>query len=183
VYTVTHILTDQEAVDLRDDLIEKYPLDAPVDPPVEPPIIEPPPIDPEPPVQPPDPNMQNMRFEDVFGSSLELPESSARPKIYPMVDFQIHKTAGMSMAIQLPEITGTANLSIMKASSRYGPNGVRTAHFSYHRDFDHPIASQKWGDTALNIPLDESDSRRVLYLNVKMDVAPFGLQIQPAISI
>jgi len=182
MYEVTHILTDQEAVDLRDDLLTAYPLDE-LPPPIDPEPDPGPPIDPEPPVQPPDPTMQNMRFEDVFGSSLELPESSARPKIYPMVDFRVNKIAGMSMAIQLPEITDTANLSIMKASSRYGPNGVRTAHFSYHRDFDHPLASQNWGDTALNIVLDQSDSRRVIYLNVKMDVAPFGLQIQPAISI
>ncbi|MBU8921772.1 MAG: hypothetical protein KOO63_08130 [Bacteroidales bacterium] len=176
-FELRHILSDEEAVDLRDDLIAAYPLAAI---PPEPPTPEPPAPDPTP---TPDPEMYNLPFRGVFGSNLQLPTGS-RPKVYPMKDFRVRRSA-MCMAIKLPVITGPTRLVISKASSRYGPGGIRHAQFTYHRDFDHPLEKRNWGDTSLSITLDTPDSRRTIFLNVKLvdnDTVPWGLQIQAIVS-
>ena len=171
MHTVKHILTDQEAVTLRDDLLEKYPLDPPTEPPVDPPVEPPSPINPA---------MDNRSFAQVFGKSIVVPDSGT--ETFPQKHIWVSKSAGISIAWKLPEFSGEIELRLSKSSAQI--HGLRLAVFSEDRGFSNPLATQSWGTSALRLRLDGSYSGRTVYSNIrpKDGDARFDLRIQAYVT-
>ena len=180
---MTTIRLTQDQIDLI--LLENCDTAPPIDPepPIDPPPIEPP-IDP---IDPPDPTMQNNSFSGVFGTAIRFPSTPGDwDSGWRRRDILIHKSAGMSMAIKLPGIPGPVQIVIVNSGSPYGPNSIRHAQFSWHRDFEHPLVSKNLGLNTIVIDLDQDSSGRTLFFNVKLlnDLTvPWGLQIQPMTTL
>ncbi len=169
-----HIVSDDTAVDLRDDLISKYPLDVipPIEPPVEPPI--------EPPT--PSPTLHNMSFSDIWGVSLVAPDVR---KVYQLKNIRVSKRAGVSIAIRVPhiEVGDTYELGFSSVAPT-NTAGSRYAVLSDRRDFDNAFYTHKtWGTGPLRMILNNTMSADVIYLNIRLNTSqvPWDTKLQPFI--
>jgi len=97
-FEIKHIMSDEEAVTLRDELIDVYPLSQiPPDQPEPEPPEPPEPLPPEPPSK----DLWNTSFQQTWNQKL-----STDKQTYRNVNVLNRKAAGTSMEILLPRMTG-----------------------------------------------------------------------------
>lgn len=175
MYTVKHILTDQESVDLRDDLLEKYPLDPPTESPIDPPVDPEPPVVP-PVVQPPNPGMSNKMFEGIWGRRL-----SPDVRFYGNNNIRISKTE-MSIAMLIPIIDTNYRLKMTRLENT-ATTGSAFGVLSNRRDFNKPYhASHTWGlGGGVSMTVTPADSGKMIYFNMRMNTSkwPWRTTLQP----
>ena len=170
MYKIDHILTDQEAVDLRDDLIDKYPLEAAPEPTPEPqpqPTPEPEPTPeprPEPKPKPtpkPSGKLWAITFSNAWRGGLRTNISRYRNK-----QLLNRRSAGTSMRIVIPTLTRNYRLKITDVEITGTPH-ARYGVLSDRRDFNAPFHSEKhWGQGGnVSISLGPEDSGRTIYFN------------------
>ena len=182
MFRIEHILTDQEARDLRDKinvhLGEVPPVDTPTpaDPPINPPVDRPP----EPP--PLDQSLVNRTFSQIWSTNLGVP-TQRRGWFGQLKMIQIRAGGVLSIAIPLPKIEDEVQLAFAKASSQV--HGLRHAVLSWTQDFHNPLAEVKWGTSALRANFTKADSSRVVFLNVQLDnpKIAWDLFIQPSMKL
>jgi len=180
VYTVTHILTDQEAVDLRDDLIEKYPLD-----------VLPPPVDPDPPEPDPDPpgdvdptrpvprpaglpgDVNYYSCTGWFGKELAVTnflDQGSRDK-------QVNSSKFM-LGIAIPALTRSKRLLITQRSTGTGPYGAVLSNESNMRPAG-SLHSDTIGAGSLSYEFPAGAARIVYFsLDQKSGVNPIKINLQ-----
>ena len=161
MFELRHILSDEEAVTLRDDLIAQYPLDVvELDPDPEPEL----PVPPGP--SPSSRDLMSTSFGAVWGTALST------GKMFRKRNVANRNIAGTSMRIVIPVLDKVYTLKITDIEHTGTPRVMRYGVLSDRRDFKPPFHSEKtWGQGGnVSIELGPSDSGRVIYFNHRIKI-------------
>lgn len=143
-------LTNEEAIDLRDDLLDVYPVEPPIDPK--------PPIDPEPP--PVQGDLMHMNFDDIWKQNF------VPGMYYQSTEFSVTSRDGVTIAIWIPESARKHRTLVTFVETTSTPQAIYGV-LSYWRGFEEPMLDDTTNGTSTEMTVPANTPGHYIYANYR----------------